>query len=353
METKVICPHCGGEISIPEQSSFASGMTIAKDSDLGTVVLPPADGNETASKRVTRQLERLLELQSKGVDISKFVALKGLTGEGIEVKCENEAPQVVIDGDLDELEKGIIEDGYVKNTRLYRRFLLSQMCHMLDDGFNFVSELRKRGYSYEWKVIKEELNTLVHLERKDEECFNERKIFFTKQVVARSLLCYLANLHEYLENKSKKHPRRFEGKAYVKWHKENIFVDDLGAKVYKPISKAVTKVKRARTYREILSCVETIDTKRLPKSMKMSPAFIDAYKGAGAYYAMKNLIMFHGCRVHLSDDVLDMYASMEYVQIKAKEHADGEGWKLFGIMRKLIEDNEFNFNERMKEIYGD
>lgn len=30
----------------------------------------------------------------------------------------------------------------------------------------------------------------------------------------------------------------------------------------------------------------------------------------------------------------------------------GEGWRMFGFMKQLISDNDFDFNKRMTEIYG-
>ena len=34
---------------------------------------------------------------------------------------------------------------------------------------------------------------------------------------------------------------------------------------------------------------------RLPYDTKKSKVWIDAYKGEGAYYTMKNLVLFHNC----------------------------------------------------------
>lgn len=41
METKVVCPKCGAEMKIQENESLTIGISIGKDSGLGTVELPP------------------------------------------------------------------------------------------------------------------------------------------------------------------------------------------------------------------------------------------------------------------------------------------------------------------------
>ena len=77
---------------------------------------------------------------------------------------------------------------------------------------------------------------------------------------------------------------------------------------------------------------------------RKSEAWVDAYKGAGAYFTMKNMILFHNCRIHLdSGEVLDRDASFEYLKkmVAAPEYS---GKQLFGEMMKLIRDNKFDCN---------
>lgn len=75
------------------------------------------------------------------------------------------------------------------------------------------------------------------------------------------------------------------------------------------------------------------------------PAWIDAYKGAGAYFTMKNLILFHNCQIHLDDgQVLDRDASMQHLsQLNANTAINGQ--QMFATMLRLISDNNFDWQE--------
>ena len=43
--------------------------------------------------------------------------------------------------------------------------------------------------------------------------------------------------------------------------------------------------------------------------------------------------------------------AVKYLNEKLKEYK-GEGWKMFALMKKVIDDNNFNFYERMEDIYN-
>ena len=74
-----------------------------------------------------------------------------------------------------------------------------------------------------------------------------------------------------------------------------------------------------------------------------SPTWVNAYKGAGAYFTMKNLILFHNCKVHLDNgQVLDTDASFNYLkEVNAQPSTTGNS--LFAMMMKLISDNNFTW----------
>jgi hypothetical protein len=77
--------------------------------------------------------------------------------------------------------------------------------------------------------------------------------------------------------------------------------------------------------------------------------WFDAYKGAGAYYTMKNIILFHEGRFRDSNGrFLSKQASLDYLEAKAEEYSH-EGWRLFGVMRKLIKDAGININKKRQE----
>lgn len=62
---------------------------------------------------------------------------------------------------------------------------------------------------------------------------------------------------------------------------------------------------------------------------------MDAYKGAGAFFTMQNLIRFHGCTaVNDRGRRLDKYQSLTFLSAKAEEYKNGEGWRLLAVLKK-------------------
>ena len=117
---------------------------------------------------------------------------------------DNGVPVVVNDTE-DPILNQIIEDGYVKNTKLHRRFVMAQMFHMLnyvswdgkEKGYNAC--LRNRfDYKYTLDMMIEEVRVLGKLENHDKESFMERSYFFTKEVVVEVLNDYVEKLKAFL-----------------------------------------------------------------------------------------------------------------------------------------------------------
>ena len=101
---------------------------------------------------------------------------------------------------------------------------------------------------------------------------------------------------------------------------------------------------------------------KLPYNTPKSKVWIDAFKGAGAFYTLKNLTMYHGCKIVDEQRVgwgqprkVSIYSAgaeaTNFVKSKLNEYK-GEGWRYLAMLRKCIADNNFSFDERMKEIYN-
>lgn len=71
----------------------------------------------------------------------------------------------------------------------------------------------------------------------------------------------------------------------------------------------------------------------------------DAFKGTGAYFTMKNLILFHGCRIHLGEQVLGKDESFGYMKQTAFNE-ETTGKEMFAMMMKLISDNNYFYSSR-------
>ena len=308
--------------------------------------------------------ERMEKLNNAGIDTNKYFTLDVNenipAGAKIHVVIDKNGDAIVVnEKENDPILNQIIEDGYVRNSKLHRRFVMAQMFQMLNyvsydgkhKGYNDYLRIMY-GYDYTLKMMLEEVRVLSKLETRDRETFEERSHFFTKKVIADVLEDYVRKLMEYIDklpdHKCKKVP-------YKKVKGVNIFNADLNKKIYGPIADKIRDIKNADNYGEIYKIMSKLmkDRIKLPYDTPKSKVWIDTYKGEGAYYTLKNLIMFHGCKIEVAGryDVGRGYDSMSYLKAALDEYK-GEGWRMFALMKKVIVDNHFDFNKRMSEIYN-
>ena len=79
-------------------------------------------------------------------------------------------------------------------------------------------------------------------------------------------------------------------------------------------------------------------------------AWVDAYKGSGAFFTMQNLIRFHGCTaIDDNGKRLDKYQSLAFLSAKAEMYQDGEGWRLLAVLKKMLSDNNIDIKKKMSE----
>lgn len=308
--------------------------------------------------------ERMEKLNNAGVDTGKYftIDLKDGLPSGAKIRImidDHGQPQIVqANENHDAIAEQIIADGYVRNTKLHRRFVMAHMFYMLnyvsyDGRHRGYNDCLKRAYGYDYtlKMMMEEIRVLSKLEVRDMESFNERKHFFDKGVVIAVMEDYLEKLKQYVEALP---DRNCKGVPYKRIKGRDVFNADLGKKIYAPVRVHIYNVKYARNYTQIYNALEKFMRSyiKLPYDTPKSKAWIDAYKGAGAYYTLKNLIMFHDCKILARYEFYTTIESMNVLKQKLDEYR-GEGWRMFALMKKVIEDNNFNFNARMEEIYNE
>ena len=310
--------------------------------------------------------ERMEKMNAMGINTGKFFAIDlpaGLKpGSKITLSINENGEYTVMDlsKENDPILNQIVEDGYVRNTKLHRRFVMAQMFHAL----NYVSYDKREsgynacirncyGYKYTIDMMIEEVRVLSKLEGRDRESFEERVHFFDRNAIAAALEDYLAKLKDYVDGLPTKNCK---GVPYKRVKSTNIFEADLEKKLYAPVRNYVRQVRVARDYNAVYNvlCRFKRDMVKLPWHTAKSKAWLDAYKGEGAYYTLKNLIMYHGCYVEADfNDYPCLYgmSAMSYLYKKLDEYK-GEGWRMFALMKKVISDNNFDFNKRMNEIYN-
>lgn len=313
--------------------------------------------------------ERMEKLNNAGVDTGKYftIDLKDGLPSGAKIRIvidDNGQPQIVqAKENNDAIVEQIIADGYVRNTKLHRRFVMAQMFNMLtyesyDGQHRGYNDCLKKmyGYMYTLDMMLEEIKVLSKLEVRDIETFNERKHFFTKEVVMNVLEDYLAKLQDYVETLPN---HNCKGIPYKKIKGVNIFNDDLRKKVYGPVESDIRRIRYARNYNEMYNIMRSFmrNMIKLPYNTPKSKVWIDTFKGEGAYYTLKNLVMFHDCTIYTgpADSIIyrrfDGAEAVRYLNSKLDEY-QGEGWRMFAMMKKVIADNNFDFYEKMDEIYN-
>jgi len=308
-------------------------------------------------------------LKVNGVSVGKYFDVQLPDGGSIRMML-NESGVPVVAND-DPILSQIIEDGYVRNTKLHRRWVMAQMFKML----NYVSYngrekgydacLRNHyGYMYQFDMMLEEVRVLSKLEDRDMESFNERSHFFTKNVIAVTCNDYLSKLKLSIEAQK---PKNCKGVPYKRVKGKNIFVADLEKKIYQPIRRKIWAIERARNYKEIYKELKKFNDNmiKLRWDTPKCKMWIDAFKGSGAYYTLKNLTMYHGCKI--IDEKINCYSPYQvprtvteyeagveatnFIKSKLDEYR-GEGWRYMAMLKKCIADNGFSFEQKMKEIYN-
>lgn len=306
-----------------------------------------------ASKPKTA-VDRIAALKAAGIDTSCFFPL----GSDMVVKVVDGVPVQVFDDDP--IYQSIASGGYVNVHPLFRRFVMAQMFRLLRrmerSGESFNALVQHNGYEYQWRMLENELHAIAKMqENNDTACFSQRILWFNQDVVSAMIDYYLFKLRSHVDKLSHRRNKRGEmvykhtckGMPYVKIAGKNVFLSDIGSKIYAPVVKASLAVKQAKSYRELYQLIVSFNKQRphLPWRTKQDDAFINAYKGAGAYFTMRNLVMFHGARFASMGEK----ASLRHVEDKAREY-EKEGWRMMGVMKQLIADAGISIEDKIHEL---
>lgn len=361
-ETKVVCPKCGASIAIPEHESFTAGIAIGKDSGLGTITLPleseNSNNNNSKNKATMKASKKIQAMKAAGIDVTNLFAVTN--AEGVETIARLENGGLTILADDDPIIVAIFTKGTVPNRRLFRRWVMAQVFHMLTQKnwrtgkpIGFLEALQRKGFCYSWEMLIEEIRVQAKLEVLDQENFIQRNRWFNKTVAMKMAADYIKQLNEHVEQR-KKNYKRCKGNPYITLKGNNIFIDDLSKKVFGPLDKAVRMMEKANNmtdlYRAIVGFYQLVKGVYSPYDLPMSQAFKDAYKGAGGYFTMRNLIMFHQCRMRgTSGKPLSEVSSLRTLDKFAESYKNGEGWRMFGAMKELIKDNGIDIEAKMNE----
>lgn len=291
--------------------------------------------------------ERIEALKAAGIDVSNLFAM----GDEMVVRVVDGVPTQVLDDDpiFAMIKKG----GHVPERRLFRRWVMAQMFRALrqmdDYNMTFTDIVRNHGYEYMWKMVVEELRVQERLYKTgDTENLKERNRFFNAEVVLVMMDEYAKRFDEYVSSLKVKHCK---GQPYKTIHGTHVFVDDILAKfTYKTNSlrdrlrNDVHDIEPDELYLLVSKFNKARTTMKW--NTEIPKAFIDAYKGAGAFYTMKNLILFHGCQFRERGKFIGKERSMKLLE---KYSISLDGWELLGVMKELIKENGISIEKKIAE----
>lgn len=356
-KTKITCPKCGAELTVPENSHASVGFVLGNCAQLGVALQSFAgecynvcchDRQPIPSSKNMKAEEKIEALRKAGVNVDNLFSVKGAVGQATIVRLENGQLSVVPDDDP--VFNAILNGDTVSNPRLFRRWVMAQMFHMLATG-NFIQALQRKGYPYQWKMLAEELEAQMKMwTRGDYESYTERNRYFNQGRIVDIAQDYIVNLNEHLKTLKPKHCK---GIPYIRLKGKNIFCVDVQPKVIAPLKLAVARLASAKTpvelYNRFMDFYKLAKKTWLDYNTTMASEFKDAYKGAGAYFTMKNMILFHGAKFRAANGrFLSQKQSLAVLEEKAEEYKT-EGWRLFGVMKQLITDSGIDIEKKIAE----
>ena len=334
-ETKVMCPVCGSEFAIGEHEHHVKDATvIGQDSGLGDVFLQ-------VSKRGDA-------LKAAGIDTGKYFSINLPTGGSQMMKMDDEGKAVPVTAD-DPIVQAIINGGTVPNKNLFRRWIMSQTFHGLMANGGYAKWLKWHGYIYTWEMLVKELHDQTKLAGRDAENFNARNRWYNLDLCVAMANDYIKQVKA--DAKSRK-THKCKGVPYIKFDRKNIFVADIEKKIVWPLVLLRADIARAKNPQQLYEAVKNFWQSAYSGSQnyKQATEWKDAYRGSGAYFTMQNLLRFHGCSFPKDNQFyLRNMSGLQMLENAANAYANGEGWRLFGLMKQMINENGIDIEAKMKQ----
>lgn len=341
-ETKVVCPVCGTEFDVlaKHKHTEKNVMMLGMDSGLGTIMLPVSKRGEA--------------LKAAGIDTSKYFSIQLPTGGEQMMKMSDDGKAVPVSAD-DPIIKAILGSGTVPNRNLFRRWVMSQVFHgLLYKGWRneggFSEWLKNHGYVYTWEMLIEELHVQARLYKNgDMENFKARNRWFDASLAIAMAGDYIEQLRKDANGRPQ---HKCKGVPYVTVDHVHYFVSDIEKKLITPLWGYIRHIEKASAPEQLENAVRNFWKNAPVKSYsyKQCPEWKDAYKGMGAYAVMQNLLRFHGCTFPKDNDFYKHWMTdLQMLNIAARTYENGEGWRLFGLMKQMIEENHIDIEGKMKQ----
>lgn len=296
-------------------------------------------------------------------DVPEGATIVVVTPDGKQVKYTRDGKPVE-----DELKK-VRDIGYIREDPGFRRFVMAQTFRILYSGLSVERYiLERRGYFYQYEQTLEELEAICKLPL-GSKAREMRVRFFDKFVVHSLCRSFINDLRGYIGHLPVRYP---ECRGYVECkaipRHGYVPVKDIEGLIFHRLEEATELIRKSVSYEDLhflygkffKDANETPFWKRLKNVSLWSTAprlhlnsdWVSAYKGAGAYYTLQNLIKFHDCRVFEDGRFLSLEESLAELERKTDSLVYTRDWyKLYGMMKEVIAANDFDFRKAMEERY--
>ena len=322
----IICPHCGGEIEFNENlKGYCDNSKLPN----GTYVLVPKDKMD----------KKMRSLKNMGFDVSKFFdgftsVTSGTDRTAPDRQSYNEYP---ID-ENDDIEEMIKSDGYIEGNHLWRRWIMAQMFRALKykDGYDAYYRVCYR-YDYQWKTLLNEIRAQSKI--KDKEELEYRLLYFNETVFKAMLTDYLRKLKKHISNKKY---RDKNGNVRIPYY--GIYSADTVRSTISYIGDLLYQddIWNVKTVRKAIDVLIP-----LPNQTTKCSEWKAAFRGAGAYYTLDNMIKFHGCKLPTTKQIINICGRKS----NAKEYSSAESIRNLNKIAKYFAAYESNF--KMLDILKD
>lgn len=374
MSTHVLCPHCGTEFEIANESDKCNHSPLTN----GLYYLVPKSTSKLSQDVLNQFINNLenahisngnLIIPNGNTDIDPFDEFDAnhpdINLNNIDINNDDDE-----DDGYDEIEKSILNDGYIPNNQLWRRWIMAQMLrHYKDENGNsnfdsyFVSG---KPYRYQWETILNEIKALRHLSGQE---LIDRERFFNMDVIKAAAKDYEKRIDFYIRKKAKRHidkglNKKNINKDIIRKHTYVKMPYSQHAKIYLANDANITDIKHTTystftqlvheqvhriltcdNYNELYYVVKNF-MKKCPLNVPLmkSSAWKNAFKGAGAYYTMDNMIKFHDCNFIVSGKKVTTQQSLHMLENKTIEYRN-EYYKLYALMKQFVKDNNFDYEQ--------
>lgn len=304
---------------------------------------------------------RMEQLKQAGLEKGKFFSLvipEGVkAGDVLRLQFGDDSRKE--NADWDEITSQIQKDGFVHNPVLFRRWVMAQMFRGLKyksytygEGYN--AYLNSLDWKYPYKMIIQECKALSKIEKeagiKSEE-YEIRSSFFTKEVIINTWIDYLTQLkqkHQAMLSKNiingKEAVIVLNGETYTKEMLDSLYLSISSFIVAASLSYGKGMYAALYKYSKIFYKEYVCKYPLSKKYAKKAQSWKEAYKGAGAYYTLANLVCSHdycvlddsaGYSVTLFGESAMAYVNKKFQQCKE----EGAWWKLLGFLKATIASN--------------